>query len=197
MVFFGPPAAENANGTASWGPPVRAERPSQSSPPLPKEVAAEDDSSPTSSPSRRSSALHSPRPSLTTQGVDGLRRAAVMGATRFGAPTAPPPIAAYPDVSLCMDDIADDGSVEDLYEPSTVWKGDGVYDDKPAERKVSMDEVKEEKAAAEIDAKRQKELKKAIKDYMKTSLSRYAQGEPSCGRPTIVLCKPSSDPFRD
>lgn len=67
--------------------------------------------------------------------------------------------------------MADDCSVEDLYEPTAMWRGDGMYDDKPAERKTSIDEVQEEKEAAAIDAKRQKELKKAIKDYMKTSLS--------------------------
>ncbi|GAB0491592.1 hypothetical protein MMPV_002846 [Pyropia vietnamensis] len=142
-----------------------------------------DDSSPTNNRSRRSSATLSPRTSLTTPGVDAMRRAVVMGATRFGAPTAPPPIAAYPDVSLCMDDIADDVSVEDLYEPPEVWKGSGAYDDKPTERKLSMDEVKKEKEEAERDSKRRKELKKAIKDYMKTSLSRYAPAESSCGPP--------------
>lgn len=109
---------------------------------------------------------------MTPRDVDGLRRAAVMGATRLGAPVPPPPIAAYPDVTVCMDDAADDCSVEDLYEPSAVWRGDKMYDDKPTERRTSMDEVDEEKAAAAIEAKRQKELKKAVKDYMKTSLSR-------------------------
>lgn len=94
-----------------------------------------------------------------------------MGATRLGAPSPPPPIAAFPDVAVTMDDVADDCSVEDVYESPAMWQGGGMYDDKPAERKVSMDEVQEEKEAAAKDAKRQKELKKAIKDYMKTSLS--------------------------
>lgn len=94
-----------------------------------------------------------------------------MGATRLGAPSPPPPIAAFPDVAVAMDDGADDCSVEDVYEPPAMWQGGGMYDDQPAERKVSMDDVQEEKEAAAKDAKRQKELKKAIKDYMKTSLS--------------------------
>lgn len=96
-----------------------------------------------------------------------------MGATRLGSPAPPPPIASYPDVAVCMDDVADDVSVEDLYEPSAAWRGDGVYEDQPTTRKVSIDEVQEEKAEAADEAKRQKELKKAIKDYMKTSLSRH------------------------
>lgn len=108
-----------------------------------------------------------------------------MAATRLGAPAPPPPIAAYPDVAVCMDDVADDVSVEDPYEPPAAWKGDGVYEDKPAARNVSIDEVQEEKAAAALDAKRQKELKKAIKDYMKTSLSRYVRGAIQWGTATF------------
>lgn len=175
MVSSGPPA-EATGGAAAWRPPARVAPPALSSPPHLWEVAADADVPAAADHPRRWSGARSPRPSRTSREVDGLRRAAVMAATRLGAPAPPPPIAAYPDVAVRMDDVADDVSVEDLYEPPATWRDDGVYEDKPAARKVSIDEVQEEKAAAALDAKRQKELKKAIKDYMKTSLSRYVRG---------------------
>lgn len=175
MVSSGPPA-EATGGSAAWRPPARVAPPALSSPPHLWEVAADADVPAAADHPRRWSGARSPRPSRTSREVDGLRRAAVMAATRLGAPAPPPPIAAYPDVAVRMDDVADDVSVEDLYEPPAAWRDDGVYEDKPAARKVSIDEVQEEKAAAALDAKRQKELKKAIKDYMKTSLSRYVRG---------------------
>lgn len=100
-----------------------------------------------------------------------------MGATRHGAPAPPPPIAPLPhtDVTVAMDS-GDDGSVGEPGDRGELPGGRAAWgpaEDAPACRRgSSLDEVGEEKAAAKAAAKNEKELRKALKDYMKTSLSR-------------------------
>lgn len=56
--------------------------------------------------------------------------------------------------------------------------GSAVGGDDQADAPGTGDDVEAEKAAAvKAAAKREKELKKAVKDYMKTALSRYVSGE--------------------
>lgn len=108
------------------------------------------------------------------------------------APTgAPPPVTTPPPASPVepFADFVIDVEDDDL----ELWDGDaraaapggaarqatslGGFlvggDTPPGDADGEVDAIDEEKAAAKAAAKREKELKKAIKDYMKTSLSRY------------------------
>lgn len=114
-------------------------------------------------------------------------------------PSSSPPLSlSFPDVTVDVDADADgkasEGAGRTLANASTcednLARDCTRSDDSPADTARPGDEVDVEKAAAvKAAAKREKDLKKAIKDYMKTSLSRCAPG--SCLRCALKanLCR--------
>lgn len=96
-------------------------------------------------------------------------------------PPPPPPVEPFADFTIVVDDDetepwdgdASAGKADHAAASATSTGGFLVGGDAPEGADGATDEIDKEKAAAKAAAKREKELKKAIKDYMKTSLSRY------------------------